>query len=160
MNQAALDSSHQHTRAVAHALQGVLVDLIDLSLLAKHAHWNVRGTNFLPIHRLLDELVDDWRRLEDEVAERMAALGASPDGQVERVAARTLLEPLPAGPLSDSAVVTLLLVRVTSVIHRASTARQEVESSDAVTDDLVSDVLRALEKHRWYLRAQRDVGEA
>ena len=155
-----LTTPEEHTRAVVHALQGVLVDLIDLSLLGKHAHWNVRGPNFLAVHRLLDELVDDWRRLGDEVAERVAALGFSPDGQVERIAERTRLEPMPAGPLSDSGVVTLFLTRVTAAIHRASTARQQVESSDAVTDDLISDVLRVLEKHRWFLRAQRDTGAA
>jgi starvation-inducible DNA-binding protein len=149
-------SPEDHSRAVTYALQSVLTDLIDLSLIGKHAHWNVRGANFIAVHRLLDELVDDWRRLSDEVAERIAALGSSPDGQVER----TKLDPVPAGPLSDAAAVTLLFMRVASVIHRASAARQDVESSDAVTDDLISDVLRVLEKHRWFLRAQRETGVA
>jgi starvation-inducible DNA-binding protein len=153
-------SPEDHSRAVAHALQCVLTDLIDLSLIGRHAHWNVRGANFIAVHRLLDELVHDWRELGDEVAERIAALGFSPAGQVERIADCTELDPVPAGPLSDGAVVTLLLTRVTSVIHRASGARQDVESSDAVTDDLISDVLRALEKHRWFLRAQRETGAA
>lgn len=154
------DTPEEHARAVAHALQGVLVDLIDLSLLGKHAHWNVRGVNFVSVHRLLDEFVEDWRRLGDEVAERAAALGFSPDGQLEAIAERTRLEPLPAGPLSDTGVVRLMLVRVTAVVDRAAAAREMVESSDAVTDDLLSDVLRVLEKQRWFLRAQRDTGVA
>jgi starvation-inducible DNA-binding protein len=35
---------------VADALQGALVDRIDLSLLAKQVHWNVIGTRFRSIH--------------------------------------------------------------------------------------------------------------
>ena len=35
-----------------HALQQTLVDLIDLSLVAKQAHWNVVGRNFRSVHLL------------------------------------------------------------------------------------------------------------
>ncbi|HET6736773.1 ferritin-like domain-containing protein, partial [Mycobacterium sp.] len=39
-------------------LQRVLVDLIELHLQGKQAHWNVVGTNFRDLHLQLDELVD------------------------------------------------------------------------------------------------------
>lgn len=43
------------------ALQDTLVALIDLSLQAKQAHWNVVGPNFRPLHELLDEFTDAYR---------------------------------------------------------------------------------------------------
>ena len=39
-------------------LQRVLVDLIELHLQGKQAHWNVVGSNFRDLHLQLDELVD------------------------------------------------------------------------------------------------------
>ena len=40
------------------ALQRVLVDLIELHIQGKQAHWNVVGTNFRDLHLQLDEVVD------------------------------------------------------------------------------------------------------
>src|SRR5919199_5615813 len=67
-------------------LQQTLVELIDLGLAGKHLHWNVVGELFRPLHEQLDALVDSWRDLADIVAERIAAIGDSPDGQASAVA--------------------------------------------------------------------------
>ena len=68
-------------------LQRVLVDLIELHLQGKQAHWNVVGTNFRDLHLQLDELVDFAREASDTIAERMRALDAVPDGRSDTVAA-------------------------------------------------------------------------
>jgi starvation-inducible DNA-binding protein len=39
-------------------LQAVLVDLIELHIQGKQAHWNVVGINFRDTHFILDEIVD------------------------------------------------------------------------------------------------------
>ncbi|EUA58454.1 starvation-inducible DNA-binding protein/fine tangled pili major subunit [Mycobacterium intracellulare 1956] len=39
-------------------LQRVLVNLVELHLQGKQAHWNVIGSNFRDLHLQLDELVD------------------------------------------------------------------------------------------------------
>ena len=64
--------------AVGAVLQAALVDLVDLSLIGKQAHWNVIGKNFRSIHLQLDELVTLARTAADQVAERAAALGVTP----------------------------------------------------------------------------------
>lgn len=63
-------------KVVAGALQGGLVDLIDLSLVAKQVHWNVTGPRFRSVHLQLDEVVDTARAHSDTVAERASALGS------------------------------------------------------------------------------------
>ena len=60
-------------------LQKVLVDLIELHLQGKQAHWNLVGTNFRDLHLQLDEIVDTAREASDTIAERMRALNAVPD---------------------------------------------------------------------------------
>src|SRR3954447_21247662 len=47
-------------RAVAGELQRMLVDLVDLALIGKQAHWNVEGAHFRSVHLFLDELVESW----------------------------------------------------------------------------------------------------
>ena len=48
------------------SLQKVLVNLIDLQLVGKQAHWNVVGPNFRDLHLNLDEVVDIAREGGDD----------------------------------------------------------------------------------------------
>ena len=89
-------------------LQRVLVDLIELHLQGKQAHWNVVGTNFRDLHLQLDELVDFAREASDTIAERMRALDAVPDGRSDTVAASTTLPQFPAYEHSTTEVVDLI----------------------------------------------------
>jgi starvation-inducible DNA-binding protein len=142
-------------REVAAELQGMLVDLIDLALIGKHAHWNVVGPHFRSVHLELDELVESWRELSDDVAERAAALGAAPDGQSETIAGSTKVEPLPGGNLGDGEVVWLIGNRLEQVVTRTRERLGRVASLDPISEDLLIGIAAALEKQLWMLRAQR-----
>jgi len=50
-------------------LQAVLVDLLELSIQGKQAHWNVVGKNFRDTHLQLDEIIDAAREFSDTIAE-------------------------------------------------------------------------------------------
>lgn len=63
---------------LAQSLQKVLVDLIELHLQGKQAHWNLVGTNFRDLHLQLDDIVDIAREAADTIAERMRALTQFP----------------------------------------------------------------------------------
>ncbi len=65
---------------VAELLQKALSRYNDLHLTLKHVHWNVVGPNFIGVHEMIDPQVELVRGYADEVAERIAALGASPQG--------------------------------------------------------------------------------
>ncbi len=73
-------------KTVAEALQGALVDLVDLALVAKQIHWNIVGPRFRSVHLQLDEVVASARTHSDTVAERASALGVPPDGRAATVA--------------------------------------------------------------------------
>ena len=141
-------------RDVGATLQHVLVDLIDLSLLGKHAHWNVEGPRFRTLHLELDDLVDAWRGLADDVAERAAALGWSPDGQTPTISRSSQIAAFPAGPIRDDDVIFGLVGRVADVIERARVAMGEATVRDSVSEDLLIDVVETLEKQHWLLRSQ------
>ena len=139
---------------VGHVLQQSLVDLVDVSLLAKQVHWNVTGPRFRALHLQLDELVESTRNLTDQVAERARALGWAPDGRTASVAAGSSLPPLPDGELPANHViqlVTALLVQAGSTSRRAA---EHAGEYDPVTQDLLNEVIRTLEQHAWMFSAQ------
>jgi starvation-inducible DNA-binding protein len=139
---------------IGRLLQGQLVDLIDLSLLGKQAHWNLAGPNFRSLHLQLDEFIEQWRDLSDEVAERAVALGIAPDGQAAAVAAQSEIDGLPAAQISDSDVVLGFAHRISSAVYRARERMDRLEELDLASQDLLIEVVRVLEKQLWMFRVQ------
>ena len=138
----------------ASALQQTLVELIELALQGKQAHWNVTGPLFTPIHEQLDAFVDEYRAWYDDVAERLVALGEAADGRSATVATTANLEALPDGPLADHVVIDAFDARVADVAGRVAD-RAAALDADLATQDLLVEILRGLDKQRWMLRAQR-----
>jgi len=139
---------------VGRQLQATLVELIDLSLVGKQLHWTVVGPNFRSLHLQLDELVDAWHTLADTVAERAVALGSFPDGQASAVVERPGRPALSVGPIPDTEVVNELLRRIAEVSERTRTRAERLAELDLASQDVLIDVLRALEQQQWMLRAQ------
>ena len=145
----------EHQRGdVGNTLQAMLVELIDLALFGKQLHWNVTGPLFRPLHEQLDELVDSWRELSDVVAERAVALGYAPDGQAGAVAANTELKPIARGALEDHVVIRELSERMNDVADRARERMDRLGEIDAASQDVIIEVVRALEQQLWMVRVQ------
>ena len=140
---------------VAVHLQDALVDLVALGLNAKQAHWHVHGPNFLPVHQHLDALVEDSRAWADLVAERAVALGAAVDGRPATVASDASVDTFPAGYVEDGKAVALIAEQVGAVVLGLRRSVAALGELDPVSQDLVIEVLRGLEKHLWMLQAQR-----
>jgi starvation-inducible DNA-binding protein len=138
---------------VAGILQESLVELIDLSLIAKQAHWNVVGPSFPALHPMLDTFADQQRTWSDDVAERLATLGTAPDGRVQSVAARTPIDQLPEGCLEDSAAARHVRRRLELVAERITARIAGLDTQDPATHALLLDVAGGLEKEAWLLRA-------
>jgi starvation-inducible DNA-binding protein len=139
---------------VGNELQALLVELIDLSLIGKQLHWSVVGRMFRELHLQLDELVDSWRGLADVVAERAVAIGHFPDGQSSIVAGTSGLAPIERGPQADQTVVSALTFRLATVAERARERMDRLGEFDAASQDVVIEVVRALEQQLWMIRVQ------
>lgn len=144
----------QATKVVGDALQGALVDLIDLTLAAKQAHWNLIGERFRSIHLQLDEVVASARTHTDTVAERAAAMGVSPDGRASTVAETSNAPKVQEGWLKDTAVVDHFVERLAQVIRRMRERIDATDKPDQVTQDVLITVTGDLEKHYWMFQAE------
>lgn len=81
----------------AQFLTPVVLGLQALAVNGKQAHWNVRGSNFIAIHELLDQVVSHAQDSADLAAERIVALGLPIDARVATVAEKTAPTAVPAG---------------------------------------------------------------
>jgi starvation-inducible DNA-binding protein len=138
-------------------LQRVLVDLIELHLQGKQAHWNVVGKNFRDLHLQLDEIVETGRTFSDEVAERLRALHASVDGRSGTVAATTSLKAFPDGELDTAAVIDLITARLDRTVATAREVHDEVDAEDPTSSDLLHQVIARLEQLSWMVSAENRV---
>lgn len=140
-------------KTVTSALQNALVDLIDLSLVGKQAHWNLQGPNFRAVHLQLDEVVADVRLWSDDVAERLATIGTYPDGRAATVSSDSQVAEIQAGAISDDKVVQIFSEQLDAAADRISAVLPELEE-DLPSQDLLIAVVTGLQKHAWMFRAQ------
>jgi starvation-inducible DNA-binding protein len=140
--------------SLADNLQRALVDLIELHLQGKQAHWNVVGTNFRDLHLQLDEVVDFARDASDTIAERMRALDAAPDGRSDTVVAATRLPQISAEEINTTAAVDLITTRIYAAADTLRAVRHPVEAEDPSTADILDQLIEGLEKLAWLIKSE------
>lgn len=139
---------------VSTILQGRLASLIDLSLILKHIHWNVIGSEFLAIHQMMDTQTNDIRGMIDTVAERISTLGGVAGGLASQVVElRSVNDEYALG----RAPVMAHLGALEKIYERIGTghreAIEEVSSLDPITEDLLISQTAQLEMNHWFVRA-------
>lgn len=149
-------TSHTATSTVVvDDLQATLVELIDLTLLAKQAHWNVVGQHFRSVHLELDEIVDTGRLAADQVAERIATIGSHPDGRAVTIAATSKLPAFAAGRVTAAEVVEAVGATIDEITGRIRGRIGRLADPDPISQDIIIGIGDQLEKHAWMLRAQQ-----
>lgn len=146
--------AYKASEKVAGHLQQLLIDLGELALQGKQAHWNVVGKNFRDLHLQLDEVVDAARGFTDDVAERMRAIYAVPDGRSATLAAQTTLAPFPAGEVDTGAAVDLIAASLYAVAATGRRIHDDVDAEDPTTADLIHTVLERIEQLAWMVDAE------
>ncbi|OEV05547.1 Dps family protein [Streptomyces oceani] len=144
----------QDLRVVGEALQGTLLDLLDLSLVAKQIHWNIVGPRFRSIHLQLDEVVSLARDYADKVAERASALGIAPDGRAGTVSSGSAIGTVKEGWLQDVDAVGTMVAALSATIGKARERMAAVGKVDPVTEDIFIQVTGDLEKQHWMFQAE------
>ena len=142
------------SKELADSMQKVLVDLIELHIQGKQAHWNVIGKNFRDLHLQLDEVVEAAREFSDEVAERMRALHATPDGRSDSVAATTTLPAFPGGEVDTAKTIDLITVRIEAAVGTMRDVHDTVDEEDPTSADILHAIIAKLEQYAWMISAE------
>lgn len=138
---------------ISEILQKQLSTYNDLHLTLKHIHWNVVGPNFIGVHEMIDPQVDLVRGYADEVAERIAALGQSPQGTPGAIIRDRDWDDYSVGRDTVQAHLAALDLVYNGVIEDIRRGIAETEDLDPVTQDLLIGHAGELEKFQWFVRA-------
>ncbi|MEM8642934.1 MAG: DNA starvation/stationary phase protection protein Dps [Cyanobacteria bacterium P01_G01_bin.54] len=135
-------------------LNQTLATTLDLKTQTKQAHWNVKGSDFLQLHELFDEMAGELEDYVDMVAERITALGGIALGTAKVAADKSLLEIYPLDILAGLDHVTALADRFAVYAQHVRTASAQAgELGDDSTADLYTEISRAIDKRLWFLEA-------
>jgi starvation-inducible DNA-binding protein len=154
MHRSKIDLSEKIRAESCVLLQRSLSENLDLVLMAKQAHWNVRGPQFLQLHELFDAVYSELNDSADELAERLVQLGGTACGTSQSVVEKSSLAPYPAHIHEGMAHLESLC---SAIAHFGKNVRASInhsaEINDAGTSDLFTGISKMLDKTLWKLEA-------
>jgi starvation-inducible DNA-binding protein len=131
-----------------------LAAAVDLAAQTKQAHWNVKGAQFIALHKLFDEIHADVQEFADVLAERVVQLGGIAEGTVQTVVQRTGLTPYPRtiadGP-EHARALGAALAKFGGLMRRAIDAAEDFGDRD--TADICTEISRGVDKWLWFVEA-------
>lgn len=145
--------SPEAAAGTAQFLTPVVLGLQALAVNGKQAHWNVRGSNFIAIHELLDQVVSHAQDSADLAAERIVALGLPIDARVATVAEKTAPTAVPAGFAPWTEEIVAIVADIDAVSADVQAAIDELDELDLTSQDVAIAIKAQLDKDRWFLSA-------
>lgn len=142
------------SEAVSKHLTQAVTDLLDLRMQVKQAHWNIAGSSFFGVHKLLDKLAEELDATIDTTAERQRSLGFITHGTARHVAKNSSLKQLAPETQAIPEVVNHLVDLYLTVGEATKEGiRLADEEEDPGTSDMLVDCLRMLDQHRYLLQS-------
>jgi starvation-inducible DNA-binding protein len=140
-------------------LNARLADAADFTMASKQAHWNIKGPQFMQLHKLFDDVYSMASAQVDQIAERVVQLGGTADGTLQSAAKNTSLKPYPTklvGGRDHVEALSTMMAAFGKFVRDgiALTA----EWGDADTSDMLTEISRDLDKQLWFVEAHLEGG--
>lgn len=149
-----IDVGLQARQLLAGLLNQRLADMIDLFNQTKHAHWNVKGHEFMQLHELFDDIAERVEEGCDLLAERVVTLGGIAEGTTRQSAAGSTIGEYDLSAVDGLEHVRALAGQVAKLAASIRSAiQQSAELGDPTTSDLFTEISRSLDKDLWFLEA-------
>lgn len=142
------------TLEVQSALNQCVADTVVATMLAQNCHWNVRGRFFIPLHQLFQEIYEDHFEAQDDLAERLRAIGGHVEARLSHIVQRSTVREH-TGHASDVEMIAHMLeAQQALAASAAACAERAAGLGDTLTEDPCIARGQQHEKFAWMLRAQ------
>ena len=135
-------------------LNKTLASAADLSAQLKQAHWNVKGPEFISLHKMFDDIAEEVENQVDVIAERVTSLGGTALGTIQEAAKNTQLRTYPTDIFTAKEHLEHLAHNF-AILGELS--RENIDNTakldDMGTNDLYIDLARMLDKNLWFIEA-------
>ncbi len=134
-----------------------LADAVDLQTQAKQAHWNVKGPQFIALHKLFDEIDEAVEEYVDLLAERIVQLGGIAEGTARAAAERSELPEYPGTISTGDEHVWAMSAALSSFGERIRRAIDETDDlGDVDSSDICTEISRGIDKWLWFVEAHAE----
>ena len=138
---------------IVNALNQSVAETAVTTMLAQNFHWNVTGMAFGPLHELFQSIYEDHFAGQDELAERVKAIGGHAEGRLADMVSRSKVAEHD-GHASDKEMIAALLDAQETLAETLAGAGDVAAShGDKLTEDLCISRGLAHEKFAWILRS-------
>lgn len=151
MSVAAASLSPSAQTEIAEALNQAVAETVVTTMLAQNFHWNVVGMSFGPLHELFQKIYEDHFEGQDDLAERIRAIGGHAEGRLAGMVERSKVAEHD-GQASEKEMIKLLLDAQRTVAETLAGVATVAEGhGDLLTQDLAIERGRVHEKFAWIL---------
>ena len=146
-------SASRRNAETAAALARLLADTYTLYLKTQGFHWNVVGPRFYDLHKLFEEQYTELAAANDEIAERIRALGVKAPASYGEFKSLTTIAEESGTPVAEDMLRQLLADnRAAAESARGAVAAAEAEG-DVGSADLATQRIRSHDKAAWMIEA-------
>ena len=143
-------------KASVESIQPLLASSLYMARIAKHAHWNVTGPNFIGIHRLLDEVYEAAEDWADSLAERIRGLGGTALGTPDQMIEGSLLKLKGDYAVENQEEYIDLVASSLGLLSKAFRVRVEaLDDSDPGTSNMLQDLTLKADHFIYLLESHR-----
>lgn len=153
MTQTAAALSTDARSQIADALNQAVAETAIVTMLAQNFHWNVKGMAFGLLHDLFQKIYENHFVAQDDLAERVRALGAHAEGTLAGMLKRSKIDENDGYASAEEMIRVMEQAQVVLASTLAGAGELAADHGDTLTEDLCIARGQTHEKFAWFLRS-------
>ena len=141
------------SNAIVDALNQAIAETAVTTMLAQNFHWNVTGMGFGPLHDLFQKIYEDHFEAQDDLAERIKAIGGHAEGTLAGMIKRSKVDEH-IGNATDVEMISIM-AGAQEIVAQTLIGACDVAArgDDKLTEDLCIGRARQHQKFAWMLKS-------
>ena len=153
MTQTAVALSPNAKAEIVEALNQSVAETAVTTMLAQNFHWNVTGMAFGPLHALFQDIYEDHFTAQDDLAERIKAVGGHAEGTLAGMIKRSKVGEHDGHASDVDMIKAMQVAQETLASTLAGCGQVAADHGDTLTEDLCIARGQTHEKFAWFLRS-------